>query len=109
MLQNTISITDCKDTANTLIWFRDNENSSSLLLTHTVFYSWALLTLNESQVKNYGFESPDVAARAMAQEEYSQLYLIWWTNMHGWYANQLCPRHLTKFIIVEKLRSTVTI
>ncbi len=68
MLQNTISITDCQDTANALHWFKDNENSSSILLTHTVFYSWALLTLNESQVRKYGFDAPDKAAMAMAQE-----------------------------------------
>ena len=68
MLQNTISITDCQDTTNALHWFKDNVNSSSILLTHTVFYSWALLTLNETQVKNYEFDAPDIAARAMAQE-----------------------------------------
>ena len=73
MLQNTISITDCQDTANALHWFKDNVNSSSLLLTHTVFYSWALLTLNENQVRNYGFDAPDTAAMVAAQEGHSQI------------------------------------
>ncbi len=62
MLQNTISITDCQDTDNALQWFKDNVNSSSLLLTHRVFYGWALLTLNESQIRNYEFDAPDKSA-----------------------------------------------
>ena len=62
MLQNTISITDCQDTVNALQWFKDNLNSSALLLTHTVFYGWALLTLNSNRVMNYGFGDPVNAA-----------------------------------------------
>jgi hypothetical protein len=85
MLQNTISITDCQDTANVLQWFKDNVNSSALLLTHTVFYSWALLTLNKNQVRNYGFDDPVKAATSVAQEGYTQIYLIWWVNGQGWY------------------------
>ncbi len=96
MLQNTISITDCKDTVNSLLWLKDNANNSSILLTHTVFYSWALLTLNATQVKNYEFDPPDAAARAVAQEEHSQIYLIWWTNGHGWYDQPTLPSSFTE-------------
>jgi hypothetical protein len=96
MLQNTISITDCQDTDNALLWFKDNANSRSILLTHTVFYSWALLTLNATQVKNYEFDAPDVAARAAAQGEDSQIYLIWWTNGHGWYNQPTLPSSFTE-------------
>ena len=96
MLQNTISITDCQDTTNALLWFKDNVNSSSILLTHTVFYSWALLTLNSSQVKNYEFDAPDAAARMAAQEEYSQIFLIWWTNGHGCYNQPTLPSLFTQ-------------
>jgi hypothetical protein len=91
MLQNTISLTDCQGTSNAIQWFKDNSNSSSLLLTHTVFYSWALLTLNESQVRNYGFEEADKAAMAAAQEGHSQLYLIWWGKGQGWYSQPTLP------------------
>jgi hypothetical protein len=91
MLQNTISVTDCQDTANALQWFKDNVNSNSLLLTHTVFYSWALLTLNESQVKNYEFEAPDKAAMMTSKEGYTQIYLIWWINGQGWYQQPTLP------------------
>ncbi len=86
MLQNTISITDCHDTVNALQWFKDNLNSSALLLTHTVFYGWALLTLNSNQVMNYGFGDPVTAATTAAQEGHTQIYLIWWVNGQGWYA-----------------------
>jgi hypothetical protein len=86
MLQNTISITDCHDTVNALQWFKDNVNSSALLLTHTAFYGWALLTLNNSQVMNYGFGDPVNAATVAAQEGHTQIYLIWWVNGQGWYA-----------------------
>jgi hypothetical protein len=91
MLQNTISITDCQDTSKALEWFKDNEDSSALLLTHTVFYGWASLTLNSNQVMNYGFGDPVNAATAAAQEGHTQIYLIWWVNGEGWDAQPTAP------------------
>jgi hypothetical protein len=91
MLQNTISITDCQDTVNSLQWFGDNANSSTILLTHTVFYSWAMLALNEGQIMNYGFDAPEQAAKVVAQEGHSQLCLIWWANGQGWYGQPTLP------------------
>jgi hypothetical protein len=91
MLQNTIPITDCQDTVNAIYWFKDHVNKSSILLTHTVFYSWALLTLDENQVKTYGFDAPDKATMAMVKMEQSQIYLIWWVNGHGWYDQPTLP------------------
>ncbi len=91
MLQNTISITDCKNTANALQWFKTNENSSAILLTHTVFYSWALLKLKEDQVRDYKFDAPDHAALIAVQEGYSQIYIIWWINGRGWYDQPTLP------------------
>jgi hypothetical protein len=85
MLQNTISITDCRDTVNALQWFKDNLNSSALLLTHAAFYGWALLTLNNNQVMNYGFGDPVNSATAAAQGGHTQIYLIWWVPGQGWY------------------------
>jgi hypothetical protein len=91
MLQNTISITDCQDTTTALHWFKDNVNNNSILLTHTVFYGWALLAFNENQVRNYGFETPETAAITTAQGTHSQIYLIWWVNGHGWYGEPTLP------------------
>ncbi|MGA3058973.1 MAG: hypothetical protein ABSD92_01245 [Candidatus Bathyarchaeia archaeon] len=85
MLQNTVSITDCHDTVNALQWFKDNFNSSAVLLTHSAFYGWALLTLNNSQIIYYGFGDPVNAATTAAQEGHTQIYLIWWINGQGWY------------------------
>ncbi len=62
MLQNTISITDCKIPPMPYNGSKITKHSTTLLLAHTVFYSWALLTLNETQVINYGFDAPDHAA-----------------------------------------------
>jgi hypothetical protein len=91
MLQNTISIIDCHDTVKTLQWYKNNINSSAILLTHTVFYGWASLTLNENQIRNYEFDNPVNATVATAQEGNKQLYLIWWVNGQGWYAQPTLP------------------
>ena len=91
MLQNTISITDCQDTTNALQWFSGEMNNKAILLTHTVFYSWALLTLNESQIRNYGFDDPAKAAIMATQEGHEQIYLIWWINGQGWYGQPTLP------------------
>jgi hypothetical protein len=91
MLQNTISISDCQDATNALLWFKDNVNSSSVLLTHTVFYGWALLSLNESQVRNYEFDTPEKIAMMVTQEGNSQIYTIWWVNGQGWYEQPTLP------------------
>jgi hypothetical protein len=91
MLQNTISLTDCQDTTNTLRWFKDNENRSSLLLTHTVFYSWAFTTINVDQIVNYEFGDPGQAAATLSREGHTQIYLIWWTAGQGWYGLPTVP------------------
>jgi hypothetical protein len=91
MLQNTISLSDCQDTTKVLLWFKNNVNSSSLLLTHTVFYGWALLTLNETQIVNYGFDDPDKSAMLISNEGHSQLCIIWWIKGEGWYGQANLP------------------
>jgi hypothetical protein len=91
MLQNSISITDCQSTANVLQWFKNNLNDSAILLTHTAFYGWALLTLDKNQVSYYGFSDPVNAAMNAAQEGHTQIYLIWWINGQGWYGQPTVP------------------
>jgi hypothetical protein len=85
MLQNTVSITDCRDTTNALQWFKDNLNDSALLLTHTAFYGWALLTIDNEQISYYEFNDPVNAATTVAQGGRTQIFLIWWINGEGWY------------------------
>lgn len=85
LLQNTISISDCRDTTNAIAWFKNNINDSSLLLTHTAFYSWALTTINEDRIVNYAFGDPVATATTLAREGHTQIFLVWWINGHGWY------------------------
>ncbi len=99
MLQNTISIADLKSTTEALQWFKDNENSSALLVTHTVFYSWALLTINQNQVKYYEFGQPEEAAALSIQDGHKEVYVIWWINGKGWYAQ---PTLSQSFIEVHR-------
>ncbi len=85
MLQNTVSVTDCQDTVNALQWFKSNTNGSAVLLTHTVFYSWAMLNLDSNRIRDYGFGEPDSAGASAVHDGNSQVYLIWWVNGQGWY------------------------
>jgi hypothetical protein len=84
MLQNTISIADCHNVVKTLQWFKDSMNSSALLLTHRVFYGWALLTIDRNQAVNYEFDDPVNAAMLVTREGNTQIYIIWWVNGKGW-------------------------
>jgi hypothetical protein len=94
MLQNTISKTDIQGTVNALHWFRDNTNSSALLLTHTVFYSWAIQNVNADRVRYYEFHDPLEAAANATSEGYSQVYLIWWISGQSWYGQPTLPSSL---------------
>jgi len=85
MLQNTLPKVYCGDTVNALQWFKNNTNSSALLLTHRAFYGWAMLTVNASQLVLYEYDNPLSAANTTAQEGHSNIYLIWWVNGDGWY------------------------
>ncbi len=91
MLQNTLAASDCQSTVNVLQWFKENENGSALLLTHSAFFGWALLTLNESQVRYYGFDDPTVSANTAVQQGYTQIFLIWWVTGQGWYGEPTLP------------------
>jgi hypothetical protein len=91
MLQNTLPISDCKSATNALHWFKNNISSGAILLTHTVFYGWALLTLSLNQVINYGFDDSGNAATTAQQDGYTRIYLIWWVNGEGWYGQPSLP------------------
>ena len=91
MLQNTISISDCKSTVNALQWCKNNIGSSAVLMTHTAFYGWALLILNETQVMDYQFANPSSAAQTLVHQGLTQIYIIWWVNGKGWYGELSLP------------------
>lgn len=87
MLQNTVSISDCQDTAKAIRWFEENTNKEALLLTHRAFYGWALLELDSQRIVFYDFGNATQAANSTVQEfgVGKQIYLIWWINGKGWY------------------------
>ena len=91
MLQNTVSISDCNDVARSLEWYVNNANSSSVLLTHRVFYGWALLKLTTDQVRTYEFDDPTASAAELSEDGHSIVYVIWWVNGQGWYDQLRLP------------------
>ena len=91
MLQNTVPKIDCPDTVNALQWFKNNVDSSAVLLTHRAFYGWAMLTVNASQIVLYEYDNPANAANTVAQQGHSKIYLIWWINGQGWYGQPTVP------------------
>jgi len=92
LLQNTLSISDCKHTVDSLLWLNAKMNSSSILLTHRAFYGWATTTIDNGQIVNYEFGDPANAARTISSENGSlQIYLIWWTEGQGWYGMPTVP------------------
>jgi hypothetical protein len=86
MLQNTVPLSDSCDTANALEWVQNNLPSNACLLVHDVFYGWASLTLDGSQLIPYGYENPETIAQNLEENgSRYQLYLIWWVNGSGWH------------------------
>jgi hypothetical protein len=86
MLQNTVSLSDSPDTVNALQWAKENMSSDASLLVHTAFYGWASLTLDGSQLINYGYDNPETVAQKLVENgSGQQLYLIWWINSSGWH------------------------
>jgi hypothetical protein len=86
MLQNTLQLSDCQDTANALQWAQNNMPRNAHLLVHDAFYGWASLTLNNSQLICYGFDNPETVAQKLEENGSAYpLYLIWWVNGSGWY------------------------
>jgi hypothetical protein len=87
MLQNTVSLSDSQDTVNALQWVRNNMPSDARLLVHDVFYGWASLTLDGSQLIPYGYENPETMAQKLEENGSEHLlYLIWWINGSGWHS-----------------------
>ena len=68
MLQNTVSIADCADTANALQWYKINAGDNTVLLTHRAFYGWALQTLDNDQIALYEFNNATDAAQNVTHE-----------------------------------------
>ena len=86
MLQNTVSLSDARDTANAIAWAQNNMIENAHLLVHDAFYGWALLGLDRNKLIPYGYANPETVAEKLGENgsEYP-LYLIWWVNGSGWH------------------------
>jgi hypothetical protein len=84
MLQNTIAMEDCLSTVNALQWLKSNMPDNGVLLSHRVFYGWALSTFDRTQILMYEYGYPVEAANTAIAEGHSQVYLIWWIQGLGW-------------------------
>ncbi len=85
MLQNTVPLSDSQDTVNALNWVNENMPSGARLLVHDVFYGWASLTFEGSQLIPYGYDNPETMAQKLEENGSEQLYLVWWINGSGWH------------------------
>jgi hypothetical protein len=90
MLQNTVSLADCQDTANALQWVQNSMPTNARLLVEAdVFYGWASLTIDNGKLFPYGYGDPEVTAKQLASSVPGyQLYLIWWVNGAGWHGQR---------------------
>jgi hypothetical protein len=91
MLQNTVSVRDCQSTVNALQWLKSNMTGNAVLLSHRVFYGWALSALNSDQIFFYEYGNPTTAATNATREGYNQIYLIWWISGQGWEGQPTVP------------------
>jgi hypothetical protein len=86
MLQNTVQLSDCNDTANALLWVNNNIPADGVLLVHEAFYGWASLTIDSDRLVHYFFSTPEEAINKLSMEcLVVSPYLIWWVNGSGWY------------------------
>ncbi len=91
MLQNTISVNDCRDADGALEWIKGEMGSEACLLTHTAFRGQALLKLGEERIIHYGYGDPEEAAREALEQGYAHVYLIWWIRGGGWHGQSIVP------------------
>ena len=97
MLQNTVQLSDCQDTANALLWAKNNIPSNGYLLVHEAFYGWAILSFDNNRLIPYFFSNLTTVANSLQQNDTTNpKYLIWWVNGTGWYNQPTVPSTFTE-------------
>ena len=96
MLQNTVSLADCPDTANAIEWLKIQMGEGDVLLTHRAFYGWALTELKPGQVYLYEYDNPADVAPNVVNLHSGKVYLIWWVPNQGWYGLPSLPSVFTQ-------------
>jgi hypothetical protein len=86
MLQNSVPLSDCGDVVKVLKWVEANVGDDGVLLVHDAFQGWAFLYLNNDvRVVQYGYASPEEAARVTFGSGHVKVYLVWWVSGEGWH------------------------
>ena len=86
MLQNSVPLSDCGDVVKVLKWVEANIGDDGFLLVHDAFQGWVLLYLNNGvRVVQYGYASPEEAARVTFGSGHAKVYLVWWVSSRGWH------------------------
>lgn len=89
MLQNTVALSDARDTVNAIDWAQNNMRDDSKMLVHDAFYGWALLSFDRSRLVPYGYANPETVARDLCENHSdATFYLVWWINGTGWHGQQ---------------------
>ncbi len=85
LVQSSIAWNQVDDVKGVLLWFDDNVEANSSVLTEERFYGWTLIYLKRAkedvEVVPYGANSPLLWALEKVAEDGSDLvYLIWYTD-----------------------------
>jgi len=92
MLCNTFPIDDCDDFEKCFQYVNKKLDNSSVLIIHKSLTGWARLYLGDGKnVINYNFNSPLDGVSEALSKGYETIYLIWWKNGYGWYAQKSLP------------------
>lgn len=89
MLQNTVPQSECPNVVKCLNWLENAMSTNSVMLAHTAFCGWALITTDINEVIPYGYGNPETAAINVSQQGYTQIYLIWWVEGKGWHGRPI--------------------
>ena len=88
-LDEVLHLTKTWVAVNALNWLAHTLDEGDVVLTHRVFYGWALQALDTDQIRYYGWGCPVAAAEAARQVGAAAVYAIWWVRGVGW--NPMMP------------------
>jgi hypothetical protein len=104
MLQNTVALSDARDTANAINWVQNNIFENAHLLVHDAFYGWALLSIDRDTLIPYGYANPETVAEKLCENgSENALYLIWWVNGSGWHGQPDVSSSFTQVYVSGKI------
>jgi len=85
MQSNSLPLVDVDGTIRIMRWLDAKMNSSSVLLVHHAFFSWANLYLDSRHIIVYFVNNIKDAVNVAIERGFSHLYFVWWNENIGWY------------------------